>query len=74
MHGWFVEHVQDGEDDCGEYSVSIEQLYDLRNKVEGDLNDGDNMNMRNTITNLNSAIDMHYRQHDNLSIMYHSSW
>lgn len=29
IHRWFVENVQGGEDDCNEYDVSREQLYDL---------------------------------------------
>lgn len=29
IHQWFVENVQDGEDDCKEYDVSIEQLKQL---------------------------------------------
>lgn len=29
IHNWFVENVQDGEDDCGYYEVSAEQLKDL---------------------------------------------
>lgn len=31
IHNWFVENVQDGEDDCGIYEVSKEQLEDLLN-------------------------------------------
>lgn len=31
IHNWFVENVQDGNDDCGEYDVSIENLEELRN-------------------------------------------
>ncbi len=31
IHNWFVKNVQDGEDDCGEYSVSIDQLEELLN-------------------------------------------
>lgn len=31
IHAWFVEHVQDGEDDCREYYVSREMLQELRN-------------------------------------------
>lgn len=31
IHKWFVDHVQDGQDDCGEYGVSIEQLAELVN-------------------------------------------
>ena len=30
IHNWFVENVQDGEDDCGRYSVSLEQIKKLR--------------------------------------------
>ena len=30
IHKWFVDNVQNGEDDCGEYNVSIEQLHELR--------------------------------------------
>lgn len=30
FHNWFVSNVQDGNDDCGEYYVSIEQLKELR--------------------------------------------
>lgn len=32
IHKWFVDNVQDGEDDCGEYEVSkekLKELYDL---------------------------------------------
>lgn len=29
IHNWFVTNVQDGEDDCGEYEVSKEQLEEL---------------------------------------------
>ena len=29
IHKWFVDNVQDGNDDCGEYEVSYEQLQDL---------------------------------------------
>lgn len=29
IHKWFVENVQDGKDDCGEYCVSVEQLKKL---------------------------------------------
>lgn len=31
IHQWFVDHVQDGEDNCKEYYVSIEQLEELVN-------------------------------------------
>lgn len=29
IHRWFVANVQNGEDDCGEYSVSTDQLAEL---------------------------------------------
>jgi hypothetical protein len=31
IHGWFVENVQDGDDDCKEYEVDRGQLETLRN-------------------------------------------
>jgi hypothetical protein len=34
IHRWFVENVQSGEDDCGEYAVSLEQLKELRDLCE----------------------------------------
>ncbi len=36
IHKWFVDNVQDGEDDCKEYHVSLDQLKELKticNKV-----------------------------------------
>lgn len=36
IHQWFVDNVQDGEDDCGTYDVSLEKLKELKalcNKV-----------------------------------------
>ena len=30
IHQWFVDNVQDGEDNCGTYYVSMEQLQELR--------------------------------------------
>ena len=29
IHGWFVDHVQNGVDDCGDYEVTKEQLEEL---------------------------------------------
>jgi hypothetical protein len=34
IHGWFVKNVQDGEDNCEEYPVSMEQLSELRRVCE----------------------------------------
>lgn len=33
IHKWFVDHVQDGVDDCGHYEVSTDQLHELHNTV-----------------------------------------
>jgi hypothetical protein len=33
IHCWFVEHVQQGQDDCGEYDVSETQLRELLDTV-----------------------------------------
>ena len=33
IHRWFVENVQNGEDDCGEYRVSHEQMQELLDRV-----------------------------------------
>jgi len=33
IHKWFVDNVQDGNDDCGSYYVSREQLQELLNTV-----------------------------------------
>ncbi|MFH0767709.1 MAG: hypothetical protein V1920_06420, partial [Bacillota bacterium] len=34
IHNWFVQNVQEGEDDCKEYYVRRDQLEDLLNLVE----------------------------------------
>jgi hypothetical protein len=34
IHKWFVDNVQQGEDDCGNYYVSREQLAELRDLVK----------------------------------------
>lgn len=39
IHKWFVDNVQDGEDDCNEYYVSREKLQQLRTLCEKVLND-----------------------------------
>ena len=30
IHKWFVEHVQEGKDDCGDYLCSVDQLKELK--------------------------------------------
>jgi hypothetical protein len=39
IHRWFVENIQNGVDDCGEYSVSKSELEELRNICTEVLND-----------------------------------
>jgi hypothetical protein len=39
IHKWFVDAVQDGQDDCKEYRVDYEQLRDLLNACEDVLDD-----------------------------------
>jgi hypothetical protein len=39
IHKWFVNHIQDGEDDCREYYVSKEQLEELLKDCEAVLKD-----------------------------------
>jgi hypothetical protein len=39
IHKWFVDNVQGGEDDCGDYEVSREQLMELLATIETVLND-----------------------------------
>jgi len=34
IHRWFVENIQDGQDDCDEYVVSIEKLKQLKKDCE----------------------------------------
>lgn len=38
IHGWFVDNVQNGEDDCQEHLVSREDLQKLQKSVEAVLN------------------------------------
>ena len=38
IHRWFVEKVQDGNDDCEKYEVSYEKLYELKNLCEKVIN------------------------------------
>jgi hypothetical protein len=39
IHKWFVDNVQDGVDDCGEYKVTKEHLIQLHNTCNDILND-----------------------------------
>lgn len=39
IHGWFVENVQDGQDNCNDYDVTREQLVELLYAVNTVLSD-----------------------------------
>ena len=39
VHKWFVDNIQDGVDDCGEYKVTKEHLIQLHNTCNDILND-----------------------------------
>lgn len=41
LHGWFVDTVQEGSDDCKEYYVPKELLQDLLKKIKQALKKGD---------------------------------
>lgn len=41
FHSWFVENVQEGVDDCGQYPVSLDQLKNLRDLCEEVINNRD---------------------------------
>ena len=46
IHKWFVDNVQDGTDDCGDYEVSyekLEELLDLINQVLADKSKADSL-------------------------------
>lgn len=41
IHGWFVEKIQGGADDCGTYPVTTQQLEELRDACKAVLAGGD---------------------------------
>jgi hypothetical protein len=46
IHNWFVQNVQDGEDDCGSYHVSrdkLKALHDTVREVLGDVDKADDL-------------------------------
>ena len=46
IHKWFVDNVQEGNDDCGNYDVSIEQLKELRDILKKGLTDKNKVALR----------------------------
>ncbi len=42
IHQWFVDNVQEGNDDCGEYHLTEEHLVALRDACQSVINDPDN--------------------------------
>ena len=43
IHKWFVDHCQNGTDDCGEYEVTLDQLRELVKTCKAVLKDKDNV-------------------------------
>ena len=41
IHNWFVENIQDGVDNCGEYAVPRTSLEELRTEIKATLNNKD---------------------------------
>lgn len=41
IHNWFVQNIQNGEDDCGNYSVDKEKLQELLETINKILNEKD---------------------------------
>lgn len=56
IHQWFVNHVQSGTDDCGEYNVSKEQLIELRDTCQKTVDLFDN-NKSGTGDNITYNVD-----------------
>ena len=48
IHNWFVENVQDGNDDCGRYPVSVDKLKDLRSACRNAMQCYDERNIEDT--------------------------
>jgi hypothetical protein len=67
VHGWFVENVQRGTDDCGEYYVSHAKLKELVNACTLAIT-----NLMDTINQLQPLIDR--PDFESLSFYYQSSW
>ena len=57
IHKWFVENVQDGEDDCGHYHVEREQLEKLREEIKKVLTDKNRVIMRLSQGKVNPVIE-----------------
>jgi len=88
IHGWFVKHVQNGRDDCGEYYVSKEQLKALRDLCQAIL-DGKKSkeemppigvfflyykeDLRGTVTKLDAVLNSPDTS-ERTSFYYNSSW
>lgn len=53
IHRWFVENVQNGEDDCGHYTMTIKQLSVLRNLCINVINYKPNKGIVNDVKTIN---------------------
>jgi hypothetical protein len=97
IHKWFVDNVQDGNDDCGTYYVTEDQLkklLDLTNKVLESKENGTDAKLLPTtegfffggteyddwyyeqLHNTKEIIEkyLNYKNRDQYSLYYHSSW
>lgn len=96
IHKWFVDNVQDGKDDCGEYPVNHETLKKLQELCTQVIKDKEmaktalptqdgfffgNTNydefyygdIEDTINQIQNVLEK-YKEEDNWSLSYHSSW
>lgn len=96
IHKWFVDNVQNGKDDCGDYPVNRGTLKKLQELCVQVLKDKDmakvslptqegfffgNTNydefyygdIEDTINQIQNVLE-NYREEDNWSLSYHSSW
>ena len=86
IHGWFVENVQYGSDDCDRYGVELSELKDLLNTCRTvistkdtsllppmggtDIDDGYWNNLKYTEETLNKLITEHEENDYNMDISY----
>ena len=96
IHKWFVDNVQDGKDDCGEYPVNRETLKTLQEFCKTVIKDKRKAevllpvqegfffgsleydeycftDLEYTINQIQNVLE-NYKEEDNWSFSYHSSW
>jgi hypothetical protein len=70
IHGWFVKHIQDGVDNCGEYPVSRERLVELLDTVKQVL-DGDKAMARELLPVTEGFFFGNYNEDDGYNEWYY---